>query len=136
MAVAVVDAGVLIALLDDTDPHHEGAKRLLRSALARGDDLIVPASAYAETLVAPFRRGRRAAAIVDAFIDSLPATVGPATREVARVAAELRAKHGRRLRLPDALVLATGRVAKAQRVLTTDQEWPEAGLRVEVVGRG
>ncbi len=70
---------------------------------------------------------------VDAFIDALPAVVEPATRDIARVAAALRARHGRSLRLPDALVLATAEVLGADSVLTTDAGWPDTGVDVRVV---
>jgi len=70
---------------------------------------------------------------LDAFLDELPVRVEPATREVAAEAAALRAVHGRALRLPDALVLATARVAGADVVITTDAGWPEAGVHVVVI---
>jgi hypothetical protein len=46
----------------------------------------------------------------------------------------LRATHGNRLRLPDALVLATAGVLEADRVATTDARWPEIGVPVDVIG--
>jgi predicted nucleic acid-binding protein len=60
VALIVLDASVLIALLDPNDALHTAA----RAAPARhaGDDLKLPASAYAETLVGPARRGQVAAA--------------------------------------------------------------------------
>ena len=79
---------------------------------------MVPASAYAEALVGPSRRGAEAIVTVDAFLDAMPVTVEPASREVARAAAALRARHAHRLRLPDALVLATAVVVEADQVLT------------------
>ncbi|MFO1541301.1 MAG: PIN domain-containing protein, partial [Chloroflexota bacterium] len=63
----------------------------------------------------------------------LPVHVEPATRAVAAEAAVLRAHHGRALRLPDALVLATARVIDADRVITTDGRWPEVGVNVTVL---
>jgi hypothetical protein len=54
----------------------------------------------------------------------LPVAVEPLTAEVARRAAALRARH-RRLQLPDALVVATGRGhLDAARLITTDRRWP------------
>ncbi len=55
----------------------------LRAALERGDPLAVPASTYAETLVAPARRGREAMFAVAAFLVDLPAEVKPITRQIA-----------------------------------------------------
>ena len=133
MELTVLDAGVLIAVLDGTDAHHAAASDAVRAALARGDRLVLPASAYSEILVAPNRRGGEAVATVDAFVDALPAAVEPATRAIAAQAAELRARHGARLRLPDALVVATAMVVGARRVMTTDAGWPELRVPVELV---
>ena len=107
MALTVLDAGVVIGILDDTDIHHAAARAAVQSALARGDALAIPASAYAECLVGPARVGKPAMQAVDAFLTDLVAEVEPITRQLAAKAAQLRARHGARLRLPDALVLAT-----------------------------
>lgn len=133
MGLTVLDAGVVIAALDASDVHHAAAVRVLREVRARGDRLVVPASAYAETLVGPGRSGLDVAATVDAFLDALPAVVEPASREIARAAAALRAAHGRGLRLPDALVLATAAVLGAQLVITTDAGWPETRVAVRLL---
>jgi predicted nucleic acid-binding protein len=133
VALTVLDAGVVIGVLDANDPHHEAARRTLAAALERGDALTVPASAYAECLVAPARRGREAIRLVDAFLADLPTEVEPITRQLAARAAELRARHGRRLRLPDAIVLATAVHLRAERVVTTDAGWPDVGVTVEVI---
>lgn len=134
MGLTILDAGVVIAVLDTDDVHHDVARAALREAIDRGDHLALPVSAYAEVLVGPYRSGVDAAATVDAFVDALPAAVEPATRTIARSAAALRARHGRSLRLPDALVVATADVLGADVVLTTDAGWPDAGVVVHVVG--
>jgi predicted nucleic acid-binding protein len=136
MGLTVLDAGILIAALDSSDVHHAASIEALRESRGSGDALVVPASAYAEALVGPSRRGADAVATVDALLDALPAVVEPATREVTREAAALRAGHGRGLRLPDALVLATASILGADQVLTTDARWPEAGAAVKVVRAG
>jgi len=41
------------------------------------------------------------------LLDALPARVAPISRPAARAAAALGARHGRAVRLPDALVVAT-----------------------------
>lgn len=133
MALTVLDAGVLIAFLDATDPHHDAARVALEEAVARRDDFALPASAYAELMVEPFRRGAQAVETAQAALDALTVRIEPATTAVATAAAELRARHGRRLRLPDALVLATALVARSDRVLTTDARWPKVAVAVEVV---
>jgi predicted nucleic acid-binding protein len=136
MALTVVDAGVLIALLDADDAHHAAARAAFREALDRGDDLVLPASAYAECLVGPLRRGEEAGTTVDSLLEALPARVEPITSSIARTAAALRARHRRAVRLPDALVLATAIELKAHRLLTTDAGWPAIDGLVQVIGPG
>jgi predicted nucleic acid-binding protein len=133
MALTILDAGVVIAVLDAGDVHHAAAKEAVGGALARGDELALPVSAYAEVLVGPFRRNDEAAATVDAFLAALPARVEPATREIARTAARLRAQHGPKLRLPDALVVATALEKHAGFLLTTDADWPSLPVPVAVI---
>jgi predicted nucleic acid-binding protein len=133
VALTILDAGVIIGVLDSRDPHHEVSRQSVTAAIERGDALGVPASAYAECLVGPARRGREAMRVVDDFLSDLPAEIEPITRQVATLAAQLRARHGRRLRLPDALVLATALHLRADRVVTTDAGWPRAAVTVEVL---
>jgi predicted nucleic acid-binding protein len=134
VGLIILDAGVIIGVLDADDAHHEAARRAVASLVEAGDAIAVPASVYAEVLVSPSGVGVAAVRRVDAFLDDLAVDVEPATRQLAKRAAELRARHGRRLRLPDALVLATAVLLRADQVLTTDGGWPDAGVRVVVVG--
>ncbi len=133
MGLTVLDAGVVIALLDAADAHHAAAVASLRIARDRGDVLVLPASAYAECLISPHRRGPDAVAVVDRFLDALPARVEPADRSIAAAASALRATHGTALRLSDALVIATALVLGADRILTTDAAWPAVAVPVEVL---
>lgn len=132
MALTVIDAGVLIAVLDARDSHHATATAALRERVDQSDDLVVPASAYAEMLVAPYRQDEAAVDTVDAFLDALPARVEPISRSIAAQAARLRAHHDA-IRLPDALVIATAVELGADCLLTTDRGWPKLDLRVTVV---
>jgi predicted nucleic acid-binding protein len=133
MALTILDAGIIIAILDANDAHHAAAREALTRARSRGDGLSIPASAYAEVLVGPFRLGASAVAKVDEFLAALPARVEPATREIAATAARLRAQHGTKLRLPDALVVATAIELRAALLLTTDAGWPSLPVNVTVV---
>lgn len=132
MGLTVVDAGVLIGVLDGSDQHHEAAVRLLSSAVGDGDELVVPASAYAEALVEPSRRGSSGKRGIDEFLADLAAEVEPISRQSAARAAELRARYGSRLKLPDALVVAVAMHLKANRILTTDRRWPRLPVDVEI----
>jgi len=128
VALIVLDASVLVALLDPADDRHGAATAALRRHA--GDDLRVPASAYAECLAGPASAGRLAAA--KRAIRSLVVEVVPITEYVAEEAAELRARHPG-LRLADALVVATAGVLDVDVLLTGDPGWRDAASAVEVV---
>jgi predicted nucleic acid-binding protein len=100
----ILDASVLIGLLDTADTHHDRAIDDVEAADREGRQLLLPASAYSETLVA-FARARRLEAARRA-IAAMGITVVSLTDTIAERAAELRARHTR-LRLPDAIILAT-----------------------------
>lgn len=130
MAVVVVDASVMIGFLDGSDRHHRGAVAALTAS--RDASLVLPASAYAEILVGPARRGVEALAVVDDALAALAIHVEPVTHAIARRAAVLRARHAP-LRLPDALVLATADILAAATVLTADRAWPRISRRARVI---
>jgi len=129
VALIVIDASVVIALLDPADALHAAA----RSGLERvaGDDLAIPASALAETLVAPGRAGKLEEA--RQRIHELELRVIDIGEEVAVEAARLRGRH-RHLRLPDALVIATAAVLESDALLTGDARWRSLSSRVRVTG--
>ncbi|HEX5582845.1 type II toxin-antitoxin system VapC family toxin [Gaiella sp.] len=130
MALTVLDSSVLIALLDPADARHRAARASLDAHA--DDDLRIPAHTLAEALVHPARvRKEREAR---RLIASLEIAVDPIDETVAVAAARLRARHGRALRMPDALVLAYADVRKAKNVLTADARWTAWSRRVELVG--
>ena len=118
MARVALDADVLIAFLDPGDDQHSRAIRELRPRLTAGDELLVGATVYAETIVRPLQQGTDAT--VDAFLDEAGAVVVPIDRAIARRAADLRARHPS-LRLPDAMSLAVALEANAS-FLTLDKK--------------
>jgi predicted nucleic acid-binding protein len=128
--VVVLDASVVIALLSARDAHHAAARQAM--VACREDMLVLPASAYAELLVGPHRLGREASARADRFVDDFALRVEPLTRDIARRAAALRARHPG-LGLGDTLVLATGEELDATAVLTADRRWTAAGPRVRII---
>jgi predicted nucleic acid-binding protein len=113
----ILDASVLIGLLDTADSHHDHAIDDVEAADRVGEQLLLPASAYSETLVA-FARARRIQEAREA-ITSMGITVVSLTDTIAERAAELRARH-QQLRLPDAIVLATAQELGG-RLLTYDR---------------
>ncbi|MGB6770679.1 MAG: PIN domain-containing protein, partial [Candidatus Dormiibacterota bacterium] len=68
-----------------------------------------------------------------AAVASLLLSVAPLSEAIAEEAAVLRARH-QGLRLPDALVLATGASLHADSILTGDLRWRDLVSSVEVVG--
>ncbi|MFP5489281.1 MAG: type II toxin-antitoxin system VapC family toxin [Acidimicrobiia bacterium] len=123
MGLIHLDAGVLIGLLDSNDAHHDAATDALSAAQRAGDRLAMAASAFAECLVGPSRRGARAVAVVQALFHRLPIEIVELDADTALAAAALRARH-RSLRLPDALVLATAARQSVDELITTDRRWP------------
>lgn len=117
MGSLILDASVLIALLDRADPHYARAVEEVQAADQDGDNLVAPASAYSEALVA-FARVSRVDDAREA-IAAMGIEVAPLDAGTAEQAAALRAHHDR-LRLPDAMVLATSQQLGG-RMLSYDQ---------------
>jgi predicted nucleic acid-binding protein len=116
VAALILDASVLIGLLDTADAHHQQAVERVDQADTAGTALLAPASAYSEALVAFARAGRTADGRY--AISAMGVTVVEMTERIAERAAEIRARHDR-LRLPDAIVLASARELGAE-LLTYD----------------
>ncbi len=136
MALTVLDAGVVIGLLNADDAHHGAANRTLIEARDRGDQIALPASAYAECLVYPAQRGEASIDLVRSFVGRLPLWIVPLDPVIAEGAARLRAAHGARLPLPGALVVATAIALDAGVLVTTDHGWPRRsslGLRGRLI---
>lgn len=119
MGAVVLDASVVLALLDSSDTTHVASVGAVREARARSDSLLLPASALSEVLVGSMRQGPSLVDNTLRFVDRIVDSVAPADRDVALHAARLRAGH-RSLRLPDALVVGTALVHEAQ-LLTCDR---------------
>jgi len=128
----VVDASVVLGLLDPNDAHHASATRALKGARAEGNEIVLPASALAEVLVGASRVGAGAVRTTEAFVDMIVDQVYDIDRQVARSAAVYRSKN-RSVRLPDAFVLAVGSVVNADTVLTADARWSKVDRRVRVI---
>ncbi|MCP9487631.1 MAG: PIN domain-containing protein [Gaiellaceae bacterium MAG52_C11] len=118
MALIVLDASVLIAHFDQSDALHEAATKTL--AAHEADDLRLPASAYAETLVGAAARGEQS--LMTTAILELGVTIEPITATAAERSAAFRARD-RSLRTPDALVLGCAEALDAATVLTGDRRW-------------
>jgi predicted nucleic acid-binding protein len=98
-----------------------------RPRLAAGDEVLVGATVYAETIIRPLQQGTDAT--VDEFLDSASIAVISIDRAIARRAAALRAEHPS-LRLPEAMSLATA-IITGSTLLTLDTKLRKTALRVE-----
>lgn len=134
MGLTVLDSSVLIAMVDADDVHHAAARSVVEAGRAAGDVFVVPVAAYAEFMVGPSQRDPAMITFQDGLVDAIPARVEPATREIGRQAAVIRARHGRDVKLPDALIIATAIVVGADSIVTADAGWPEQGVSVTVLG--
>jgi predicted nucleic acid-binding protein len=131
MAAVVLDASILIGLFNPGDPFHATADRAVRAAAEAADQLVISAVTYSEVLVGFYAAGidPRHDQALQAFLTMV--TIAPLDPPVAERAAALRAAHG--IRLPDALVLATGIVLGAGQILTGDRRWAAIDTTVRVL---
>jgi predicted nucleic acid-binding protein len=130
VALVVLDASVIIGFLDPEDALHDVSVAALSER--QHDDLVAPASVYAEILVAPYRAGREAVSEVESFLSDFGIRIEAITAPVAQTAARLRSER-RSLRLPDAFVLAVSDEIEADVILTGDESWAKLSKRVAVV---
>jgi predicted nucleic acid-binding protein len=131
VARVALDADIVIAFLDPADDQHAAAVAQLRPRLAAGDELLVGATVYAETIVRPLQQGTDAT--IDEFLDSAGIAVVPIDRALARRAAALRAKHPS-LRLPDAMSLAAA-IETDSTLLTLDKKLRRIARRIQPATR-
>jgi predicted nucleic acid-binding protein len=128
MGVALLDTPIVIGALNRDDALHGAASRAVRAARDR-HGLAISALTSAEVLVGPLRAGGRAVEVVERFAAQV--RILDLTPEIARLAAELRVARG--LKLPDAVIVATGLRLGADVILTADARWK--GIeKVAVVG--
>jgi predicted nucleic acid-binding protein len=108
----------VIGALNRDDALHAIAGQAVRTERDR-HALAISALTYAEILVGPLRAGGRAVAVVERFAAQVRIVdLSPA---IARLAAELRATRG--LKLPDAVIVATGQRLEADVIVTADVRW-------------
>lgn len=93
-------------------------------------NLVLAASALAESLIHPLAGGIDVSNAVDKVLAVF--RIEPLSTQIAVAAAGLRAANPS-IRLPDALVLATGAHLGAGQILTCDRRWRRIDPRVRVV---
>lgn len=118
MGLALLDSSIVIGALNRQDALHEAARRAVRAERER-HALAISALTYVEIMVGPLRAGGRAVAVVERFAAQV--RIVDLSPDIARLAAELRAARG--LKLPDAVIVATGLRLGADVILTADASW-------------
>jgi predicted nucleic acid-binding protein len=132
MGAVVLDSSVVIGFVRSNDAHHQNAVSEVRAARSRDDTFVLPATVLGECLVGAQRAG---ASVAESMRRDLVDFFGPVRQVDEEVAFVMSALRGRvaSLRVPDALVVATGIVDNAV-VLTCDKRLAAVDSRVQVVG--
>jgi predicted nucleic acid-binding protein len=116
-----LDANLFIYLFETDGPEADAVRGLLNDAESAGTTLVVASLALAEVAVYPATIDD--AVMADRYVDAIRSVnrlhVVPLTADIAIDAGILRGRHG--LSLPDAIHLATARVAGASAFVTNDR---------------
>ena len=130
--VALLDSVAVAGFLDRDDAFHSAADGRVRE-LAGRETLIVSVITYAELLTRA-GLGHHEQSTVRGFFGQLIDQVCDVDRTVAERAAELRTQTPT-LKMPDALILATADVARADLVVTGDERLSavDIGPRIELL---
>jgi predicted nucleic acid-binding protein len=121
---ALLDSSTLIAFHERQEAVHPLAVHLLRRIELPADHLcgyysVLSAS---ELLVRPIRAGSPQLTFMHVFLTTFPnLTSLPIDLPMAMQAATIRAISG--IRLPDALVIASGLLAGCQAIISNDEQW-------------
>lgn len=119
----LLDISAVIYFLNQT-PDYEGLLESLFFQIERGTvEAVVSVVTEVELLVGPMRHGdNESVGLIKLFLDQFPnVTLSPVTREIGYSGARLRARHG--LKLPDALIIATGLVTGCKAMIGNDYSW-------------
>ncbi len=120
----LLDSSALIAFHSRLEPAHDLARHLL-GRIERQDDPLsgcYSVVSAAELLVRPIRAGTTPFTFMHAFLTTFPNLSSlPVDLTVAVEAATLRATTG--IRLPDALVIASGLLAGCEAIVSNDEQW-------------
>lgn len=119
----LLDTSAVIYFLNRT-PGYEALLKPLFSRVEEGAvEAIFSMITEVELLVGPMRSNDdESVGLIRLFLDQFPnVEVAPITREVGYRGAQLRARHG--LKLPDALIIATGLTSGCRAVIGNDHSW-------------
>jgi predicted nucleic acid-binding protein len=132
VGAVVLDSSVVLGILDPEDVRHPAAVAELRRRESAGDWFVIPSLVLAEVLVGVARAEPGAFEQRQRDLSSAFDPARPLDEAVAVAAARLRARH-RSLRMPDAIVIATGIVDEVDAILTADRRWAGVDPRVVVL---
>ena len=132
MGLIVLDTSALAAYLDAGDALHVSAEAALLAAATDRHRFAVSMVTWAELMVG-VELGHYPREAIGGFFHDMGIARVPVDEAIAEHGARLRAKF--RLKLPDALVLATADLAKdGEAVISGDRAWGKvAGLGVELI---
>jgi predicted nucleic acid-binding protein len=116
----VCDTNIVVGLLSRTDALHSAAVQAAGEWEARAARVAISAVTWAELRTGALRQGPAAEGALTAFRVSAVDDIVPVDEHVAEIAAHYRAADVS-LRMPDALILATGQHIGAVAVLTGDK---------------
>jgi predicted nucleic acid-binding protein len=125
MTTIVWDTNIVVGLLSRTDVLHSAAMRAASEWEDRAARVAISAVTWAELRTGAIRQGPTAEAVLTAFRHSAVDDIAPVDEHVAEIAASYRAAD-LSLRMPDALILATGQHIGAVAVLTADKRLARA----------
>ncbi len=120
----LLDSSALIAFHNRGESAHYLARHLLNRIENDGDEIVGYFSVVSATelLVRPIRAGNTEHVFMHSFLASFPhLSALTVDLSVATTAATLRAV--RNVRLPDALIIASGRLAGCDAIVTNDASW-------------
>jgi predicted nucleic acid-binding protein len=130
MGIVLLDTSIIIALFDGKDLLHNKAVPVVREVQG-SNEMIFSIVSYAELLVGAYQHSQEAVAKLDRFLNGL-FRMAPMTPAIAHTGAELRASRSS-LKLPDALIIATGIHHRADQIITGDEGWHEVDPTVRVI---
>ena len=134
MGLILLDSTVIVGFLDADDTLHEATVARFREIVPT-HPLVASAISYAEVMTG-VSLGHHPTETVEGFFQALVREILPADTPVAARAGALRGRHPS-LRMPDALILATGDLnPNIEAVLCGDRDWAKVkGLdcRVELL---
>ncbi|MEO7664538.1 MAG: type II toxin-antitoxin system VapC family toxin [Candidatus Limnocylindrales bacterium] len=129
-ALVALDASAVLAYLVGTEAVSPAATWIFDGFFATGRNAgVLSTLTCGELLIRPFRTGQAAVATIEGFLRFFTSIrLAEVTYDVAREAARIRA--ATQLAMPDAIVVATAVVQRADVLVTNDRAWPANLKRV------